>query len=637
MLQPVDELVDVLLRVEAKAVHARVELYVYGPARYALFLGRFHESVEQAERVDLRLKVVVEHRLERRHLRVHYHDIRRDAVATQRGTLIGHGHGEIVNAMVLQRLGNLHAARAVSVGLYHAHELGLGLHERAVIVEVGHHGVEVHLQHRLVHLLHEEVGDLVEAKLPRALDEDDLIAQRAKHRRVEKRADAAEEERVLDVYPVGIVRHHRAYADKLLHATLLCQAAHLAIEVGRVHAALLYVAEDERAATVLVVGTAVHEVEGYVERIDVGVVRVVDERAAMTALFHLKAHGYRLKLGHATLQHVGAHAKAQRHDSGDDGVLDAGIVDERNGVAALHIIIYIVDGGVGARLFHCLDKHLGIAVLARPAQFLTLVIRLRHYFFHGGVIGIVDNDLRVVEENQLLPALGLHGGEVLLMGRAEVCQHRYGRLDDVAQGKHLARLAYASLEDTNLRVVVHQPHRQWHANLRVVGTWRASHETVGREHLIEPFLHHGLAIGARDAHYWYVELVAVALCKTLQGLQGVGDFKEVALWEASLVIVGHGCYNEVAHATQVKVLDILMTVVALRLDREKQGFLGETKRTAVSKQERDIGIRCPIATRTDEGGDFLNGISHWYCFYKSAAKLIKKSIRRQAIRIKETW
>ena len=129
MFQSIDELLHVFLRVEAETVHAGVELDMYRPSRDTFFLSGFDEGVEEAERVDLRLEVVVEHRLESRHLRVHDHDVRCDAVTAQRSTLIGDSHGEVVDTVVLQRLGNLHTAGTVSVSFDHAHELRLGFHE----------------------------------------------------------------------------------------------------------------------------------------------------------------------------------------------------------------------------------------------------------------------------------------------------------------------------------------------------------------------------------------------------------------------------------------------------------------------------------------------------------------------------
>ena len=75
MLQTVYQLLHVVLGVEAQPVHAGVELYVYGESCHALTLCCLDKSIEQTERVDLRLKVIVEHCLEGRHLRVHNHDV----------------------------------------------------------------------------------------------------------------------------------------------------------------------------------------------------------------------------------------------------------------------------------------------------------------------------------------------------------------------------------------------------------------------------------------------------------------------------------------------------------------------------------------------------------------------------------
>ena len=198
-----------------------------------------------------------------------------------------------------------------------------------------------------MHLLHELVGDLVEAELAGAFDEDDLIAQRAEDGGVEERTDTVEEELLLDVDEVGIVGDDGADADELLHATLLSETAHLAVEVSGGHATLLDIAEDKCAATTLMVGTTVHEVEGDVERVDVGVVRVVDESAAVATFLDLETHGDGLKFAHALTELVGIDTEAQGNDGGDDSILNAGVVDERDGetadnilrVVARHIII----------------------------------------------------------------------------------------------------------------------------------------------------------------------------------------------------------------------------------------------------------------------------------------------------------
>ncbi len=86
------------------------------------------------------------------------------------------------------------------------------------------------------------------------------------------------------------------------------------------------------------------------------------------------------------------------------------------------------------------------------------------------VVGVVDDGLGVVEEDELLAAFLLHRLEVLLMGGTEVGQHGDGRLNDVAQGQHLTWLTDAGFEDTHLRVGVHEPHGEGHTNLRIIAT-----------------------------------------------------------------------------------------------------------------------------------------------------------------------
>ena len=127
VVQSLNELVNVSNGVKAKPVHACVELYVYGIARDAFLLGSLDKCVEYSEVVNLWLQIVVKHCLEGCHLRVHHHDVARNAVASEGCTLIGYCHGEIVYTMVLQCFGNLYAAGSVGIGFYHAYQLGLRL------------------------------------------------------------------------------------------------------------------------------------------------------------------------------------------------------------------------------------------------------------------------------------------------------------------------------------------------------------------------------------------------------------------------------------------------------------------------------------------------------------------------------
>ena len=110
-------------------MHPRVEFQVDGEVGDALAACGAYERIEEVEAIDLGLEFIFEERAERRHFRVHHDDARRDARAAQLCAFIRHGNCEIVHAALLQRLGNLHAARAVGRGLHHTGEFRFRLHE----------------------------------------------------------------------------------------------------------------------------------------------------------------------------------------------------------------------------------------------------------------------------------------------------------------------------------------------------------------------------------------------------------------------------------------------------------------------------------------------------------------------------
>ena len=177
-----------------------------------------------------------------------------------------------------------------------------------------------------------------------------------------------------------------------------------------------------------------------------------------------------------------------------EGALQRSLVVERQLVAAHHLV-------------------------APPAYLLALVATAADAAAHQVIVGIVDDDLGVLEQRQLLHTLLLQRAEVLLMGGTQRCHHTDGGLDNVAQGLHLARLADTSLKESDLCLLVEQPHRQRHANLRVVALGRACHHHVGRQYLVQPLLDHCLAVAASDAHHGDVELVTVTLGQPLEGSQ----------------------------------------------------------------------------------------------------------------------
>ena len=144
---------------------------------------------------------------------------------------------------------------------------------------------------------------------------------------------------------------------------------------------------------------------------------------------------------------------------------------------------------------------------------------------------------------------------------AKIGQHGNGWLDDVAQGQHLTGLADTCLEDAHLGIIVHEPHREGHTDLRVIAAWTAGDIELGREQLVEPFLDHGLAVAARDADDRDVELVAVALSEALQGFERVDDFQEVGIGIVDSITGRHVGDHKVADTTAVELRDVVMSIV----------------------------------------------------------------------------
>ena len=101
MLQTMNQRIHILLWVEAQTMHARIQFDVYWPTRNTLFLGSLDKCIHQSEGIYLRFQVIIEHGLEGSHLRIHNHDVLRNAIATQSDTLVSHSHSQIVHTMVL--------------------------------------------------------------------------------------------------------------------------------------------------------------------------------------------------------------------------------------------------------------------------------------------------------------------------------------------------------------------------------------------------------------------------------------------------------------------------------------------------------------------------------------------------------
>ena len=167
---------------ESEPVHTRIELHMYRKASHTVVPRRPDQRIQQAERIHFRLQTIVKQRLERRHLRIHHHNIRRDTVVPKRHAFISHRHRQIVHAVVLQRLCHLHGTRAIAVSLNHAHQFGRRMEERTVIVQIADQRTEVHFENRLVHFLHQQLRQLIKTERAGALQENHFVAKLRKLR-----------------------------------------------------------------------------------------------------------------------------------------------------------------------------------------------------------------------------------------------------------------------------------------------------------------------------------------------------------------------------------------------------------------------------------------------------------------------
>ena len=235
--QAVDEYRHVGPGIEAQAVHARVNLDVYGESLYALLFSGAYQRLQQFETVHLGLEFVFKEGVKGRHLRVHHDDARRDACAAQFGALVGHGHGQVVHALVLQRTGNLYAACAVGRSLHHAGDAGARFHEGAVVVQVLRECFQVHVEGGFVHPQREGRRHLLKTKAARALDEHHVALQRVEHTAGQQ--GLAGGEKGFGQVEEGLhLRQCRTYAYEHLHAAALHHAGHGGIEFGGRHTRL---------------------------------------------------------------------------------------------------------------------------------------------------------------------------------------------------------------------------------------------------------------------------------------------------------------------------------------------------------------------------------------------------------------
>ena len=299
------------------------------------------QGIKQTEGIDLRFQIVVEHSLEGRHLRIHYHDVGCDASLAQCHTFIGNGNSKIVNTVVLQRLSYLNSTSTISVSLNHAHEFCFRFHVLTIPIEVCHYSREVDLKNGFMYFLHQLFCYGIEGEMTCTLDEYHLIVKSLEVAAFKERLGVVIETAIVYLDEVGILFECRTDADKAFHTTTDGEVRNLTVERAVSHATLLYVAENEGMLASLLVRTAMHEVECYVETGKVGVVGVVDESTTITPHLHFEAHSNRFEDCYAVSQFLRSESEVKGCYSTCDGIFYRSLANVVEFVRPLNILIGI--------------------------------------------------------------------------------------------------------------------------------------------------------------------------------------------------------------------------------------------------------------------------------------------------------
>ena len=201
----------------------------------------------------------------------------------------------------------------------------------------------------------------------------------------------------------------------------------------------------------------------------------------MLALFHFKAHSHRLKVCHPLVYTFCRKTESEAYGKAGDGVFHRRLVDKRQRVGlAFTFIIYIGDFRFASALVYTTDIQGGVGVFLRPRHMPARVVSGSHAAGYRRVVGRIYYHVGVVEELQLLLHLFVERVEVLLMGRTDIGYHAHRGLDDVAQGRHLARLADSRLEDAHLGLLTEEPYGEGHSYLGIVAARAARYGHRGR-------------------------------------------------------------------------------------------------------------------------------------------------------------
>ena len=264
------------------------------------------------------------------------------------------------------------------------------------------------------------------------------------------------------------------------------------------------------------------EIERNGERVHIQTIHIVDKQTVVDTLIHFQTHLHRHKLGATLLYLLGRVAHEEHEGDAMHRVLHRSVVDKRDSDIVFLARHLDFESRVILPVYDIQQPHL-ILLRVTPSVEVHLLhaLLLRDDILDVLVVAAVYKSLAVSEKLQFFRHFLMTSQEVLVVSLAYVSKDSDGRLYDVAQRRHLTRLRDARLEYSHVVGTLHLPHRERHADLRIVAFRRRHHLAVGRQKLHQPVLHDGLAVATRDSHHRDAESIAMSGSDKLQSLHHI--------------------------------------------------------------------------------------------------------------------
>ncbi len=532
--QPRDLAVD-----EAQTVHARIEFDMYRIVVSAVTLHAAHEIGQRTETVNLGFERVGHHLVEAPRIGVKHHYGHRYTLLAQDYAFVGERHGQIVDPQALHELRHLGVARAIGAGLDHSHQSMVHGQESAEITDVMRHVVQVHLQDRGMAATLQGVAHAFEVRPTVALEQNGaprgiLGFQSAQ----EVVGGIVKAGRAAELVAVGA--DPLADADQQIDPRARCELRGASIELFVAHAALQNIRDDGGGLSAH--GHAAQGVERDGQRIDIGIVGVVDYGRAVDALLNLQTHSRigRLQTRFGITQHA-----AER--------LDLRRIDAKRLVARRQL------------------RHVGLGGILDAARRRQ---QRRQRIGDLAVRAVIYKGTRSARKHHLLGDLLPEARKVALVGVAYGGEKHHVGTYHALQTLHLAALGDTRLDKGDLLVALDHKQRQRHAQLRIVAGGRGEKPRRGGQRRGRPLLYDRLAVRSRNADHRAAERRAMRRRQTLQRLQRVVD-DHISRTARNLPPVG-AFDHEAAHAAAVHLVRVVVRIVVRAAHGHEHRSLGES-------------------------------------------------------------